>query len=194
MPFTTYLKERWQDGHITVIQLHREITAQGFPGTYASVYRYIAALKEGGEELWNQQLAPSDQRLSLYDKLRVFSGKPEALTPTEAVWLREIVEQIPFAQTVYGLMQGFRALIYRTSPDPIQALSGWLDTATNLSVSELRKFANGIRHDQAAVEAALTLPWSNGQVEGQVNKLKLIKRMMYGRASFDLLRARVLLA
>jgi transposase len=193
-PFTTYLKERWQDGHTTVIQLHREITAQGFPGTYASVHRYIAALKEGREELWNQQLAPSDQRLSLYDKLRVFSGKPETLTPTEAVWLREAVEQVPFAQTVYGLVQGFRALIYRTSPDPIQALSGWLDTAAKSDVSELRKFANGIRHDQAAVEAALTLPWSNGQVEGQVNKLKLIKRLMYGRASFDLLRTRVLLA
>ena len=59
-------------------------------------------------------------------------------------------------------------------------------------VTELRRFANGIRLDQAAVEAALTLPYSNGQVEGQVNRLKLIKRSMYGRANFDLLKARVL--
>jgi transposase len=193
-PFTTYLKERWQDGHTNVLQLHREITARGFPGTYASVYRYIAALKEGHGELWNQQLAPSNKRMRLYDKLRVFSGKAESLTAKDATWLHEVVEQVPLAQTVYELVQGFHDLIRSTSPDPIQALSGWLDTTTNSDVSELRKFANGIRHDQAAVEAALILPWSNGQVEGQVNKLKLIKRMMYGRASFDLLRARVLLA
>lgn len=192
-PFTPYLKERWQDGHTNVLQLHREITARGFPGTYASVYRYIAALKEGHGELW-QQLVPSNKRMSLYDKLRVFCGKAESLTPKEATWLHGVVGQVPLAQTVYELVQSFHALIHSTSPDPIQALSGWLDTTTNSDVSELRKFANGIRHDQAAVEAALTLPWSNGQVEGQVNKLKLIKRMMYGRASFDLLRARVLLA
>ena len=61
-------------------------------------------------------------------------------------------------------------------------------------MTELRRFANGIRLDQAAVEAALTLPYSNGQVEGQVNRLKLIKRSMYGRANFDLLKARVLYA
>ena len=192
-PFTTYLQERWQDGHTNVMQLHREITAQGFPGTYAGVYRYTAALKEGCEELWNQQSALSGQRLSLYDKLHIFGAKPEALTPKDVTWLDEAIAHVALAQTVYRLVQGFHALIYRTRPDPIQALGSWLDTATNSAVSELRKFANGIRHDRAAVEAALMLPWSNGQVEGQVNKLKLVKRMMYGRANFDLLRTRVLL-
>ena len=58
--------------------------------------------------------------------------------------------------------------------------------------SELRVFADGLRLDYKAVEAALSLEWSNGQVEGQVNRLKLIKRQMYGRAGFDLLRIRVL--
>ena len=62
------------------------------------------------------------------------------------------------------------------------------------SLSEPRTFAKGVRQDEAAIRAAVTLSWSSGQVEGQVNRLKLIKRSMYGRASFGLLRQRVLRA
>ena len=62
------------------------------------------------------------------------------------------------------------------------------------AVTAIETFAAGVRQDEGAVKAALSMPWSNGQTEGQVNKLKLIKRQMYGRASFDLLRRRVLLA
>jgi transposase len=72
-------------------------------------------------------------------------------------------------------------------------LDAWLAQATQpLVPKELRRFAAGLRQDDAAVRAAFTLPWSNGQVEGQVNRLKLINRTMYGRASFELLRRRVL--
>jgi transposase len=65
----------------------------------------------------------------------------------------------------------------------------WLQEA---QISPLASFARRLRQDQDAVEAALRLPWSNGMVEGQIHRLKLIKRQMYGRASFDLLRLRVL--
>ena len=70
-------------------------------------------------------------------------------------------------------------------------LGGWLAEADE---GELRSFANGLKQDEAAVRAALELPWSNGQTEGQITRLKLIKRQMYGRAKYDLLRARVLQA
>jgi transposase len=73
-----------------------------------------------------------------------------------------------------------------------QGLSPWLKTAARSGVAELRRFALGLWRDYRAIEAAMTLPWSNGQVEGQINRLKLIKRSMYGRANFDLLRLRVL--
>lgn len=72
------------------------------------------------------------------------------------------------------------------------ALSPWLKDATESGVPELRTFATGIKRDQVAVLAALTYPWSQGQVEGQVHRLKLLKRQSYGRAGFDLLRHRVL--
>lgn len=70
----------------------------------------------------------------------------------------------------------------------------WLTDALSCGISAVETFATGVKQDEAAVKAALTMPWSSGQAEGQVNKLKLIKRQMYGRASFDLLRRRVLLA
>jgi transposase len=72
------------------------------------------------------------------------------------------------------------------------ALQPWLEEAARSGVSELRTFATGIKRDQAAILAALTYEWSQGQVEGQVNRLKLIKRQAYGRDGFDLLRHRVL--
>ncbi|PWC96663.1 transposase [Azospirillum sp. TSO5] len=70
----------------------------------------------------------------------------------------------------------------------------WLTDALACGIPAVETFAAGVRQDEAAVKAALTMPWSSGQAEGQVNKLKLIKRQMYGRASFELLRRRVLLA
>ena len=72
------------------------------------------------------------------------------------------------------------------------ALKSWLEGAAESGIPELRTFATGIKRDQAAILAALTYEWSQGQVEGQVNRLKLLKRQAYGRAEFDLLRHRVL--
>ncbi len=74
------------------------------------------------------------------------------------------------------------------------AFAGWLRETEQSHVAELRGFAAGIRRDQAAVEAALTWDWSNGQTEGQINRLKVLKRQMYGRAKLDLLRRRFLRA
>jgi transposase len=71
-------------------------------------------------------------------------------------------------------------------------LDPWLNDAIRCEIPALSNFAATLQRDYAAVKAALTLEWSNGQVEGQVNRLKVIKRMMYGRAKFDLLRLRVL--
>jgi len=70
--------------------------------------------------------------------------------------------------------------------------SGWIEGARDSGIGELQRFAAGLVADHAAVQAGLTLTWSNGQVEGQVNRLKLLKRQMYGRANFDLLRQRIL--
>lgn len=73
-----------------------------------------------------------------------------------------------------------------------EALQDWLATADKADLPEISRFCDGLRRDERAVTAAVTLPWSNGQVEGQIHRLKLVKRQMYGRAKFNLLRTRVL--
>jgi transposase len=73
-------------------------------------------------------------------------------------------------------------------------LDGWLAACTQSGIGTLVSFAKGLRQDYAAVRAALEEPWSSGQAEGQINRLKMLKRQMYGRAGFELLRKRVLCA
>ena len=73
-----------------------------------------------------------------------------------------------------------------------ELLDAWIERTINSGIIELKNFEEGLKRDYAAVKAALSLPYSNGQTEGQVNRLKYIKRSMYGRAKFDLLKARVL--
>jgi transposase len=90
---------------------------------------------------------------------------------------------------VYFLSQEFVTLLKERQ---VEALDGWLKRAKANHVTELTSFVNGIRRDYAAVRAAFSLPWSNGITEGHVNRLKFLKRQMFGRAHLDLLRVKVL--
>ena len=90
-----------------------------------------------------------------------------------------------------GLVEGFAALIRKQGGATLQ---DWQEKVRKSASIELRRFAQGLDQDRAAVQAALDEPWSNGMVEGHVNRLKAIKRQMYGRAGLPLLRARVLFA
>ena len=95
----------------------------------------------------------------------------------------------PEVRTAQELVHGFFRLVRKREQD---GLEDWMVRVTASGIGELAQFCAGLRRDWDAVVAALTLPWSNGPVEGQINRLKLIKRQMYGRAGFALLRARVL--
>ena len=100
--------------------------------------------------------------------------------------LNECCPEIPI---LYALTQGF-AEVFRNQKE--QALQNWLIDARRTGLPEISRFCDGLVRDGAAVIAAVTLPWSNGQVESQIHRLKLVKRQMYGRAKFNLLRCRVL--
>ena len=93
------------------------------------------------------------------------------------------------AATAYQLAQQFMAMIRKRT---VNMLDTWLEASTNSQIVDLQNFATGIQQDYRAIRAALETEWSNGQTEGQVNRLKCLKRQMYGRAKFDLLRQRVL--
>jgi transposase len=117
--------------------------------------------------------------------------KPEKdRTPDEQSFVQELENQSPELQQTAQVSRQFQDMVRQRS---LEAWQDWLAQAATPEVSqELRAFARGLREDEKAVTGALSLPWSNGQVEGQVNRLKMIKRQMYGRAGFELLRRRVL--
>jgi transposase len=114
--------------------------------------------------------------------------EPETLEPSEVTTLKRICQDVQLAQT-YQLAQEFRSMVRQREASMLEA---WLDACAVSDVSDLVTFAAGLRQDYVAVRAALATSWSNGQTEGQVNRLKFLKRQMYGRANFDLLRCRVL--
>ncbi len=204
-PFLPYLSERYRAGCINASQLWREIQAQGYQGTPRQVMRwlqpqrqvpapttptrYIATLRtqqgqptEAGN---NTASLPSAKQLAW-----LMNQTAEQLTADEASTVAHICQHDD-VNVVYPLIQQFITMIRHTLASN---LDPWLQACAATGVACLQTFATGIQHDYAAVRAALESPWSNGQTEGQVNRLKLIKRQMYGRASFDLLRLRVLAA
>jgi transposase len=119
----------------------------------------------------------------------VAGGDP---VPAEAqVYCRRLLERCPAIAEALTVAAAFIRLVRQRD---VAALASWLVAARHSPVVECREFALGIARDRAAVEAALTSEWSTGPVEGQITKLKLVKRAMYGRASLPLLRARLLRA
>lgn len=113
-------------------------------------------------------------------------------TPEEQDLKTALYEHCPILKTATTLSLEFCDM---RKQHAVKLLDGWLTRAeAAINPVELRRFAQGLRQDLAAVRAALSSPWSNGQTEGQVNRLKTLKRQMYGRANFDLLRRRFLLA
>ena len=125
---------------------------------------------------------------------------PAELSAADAAVVTRI-ERDREAARIAGLARRFTTLVRgcgaggKLGPDAALAgLEAWLADARASGVRAAETFAAGLEQDGAAVRAALTTPWSNGQTEGQVTRLKLLKRQMYGRAGLDLLRHRVLLA
>jgi transposase len=116
----------------------------------------------------------------------MLTSQRHQLSRQDAVTVVIIEAAVPMLATARSLFDRFQAMVRNRQAE---ALADWLDEA---AAGPLASFANGLRTDRSAVTAALALPWSNGQTEGHITKLKLVKRQMYGRAKLDLLRARVL--
>jgi transposase len=112
--------------------------------------------------------------------------KRDHLTKAETVTVAAIEQSIPMLADAHALIGRFHAMIRKRAEIELEP---WIDESKR---SLIGSFANGIANDKGAVHAAITQPWSNGQVEAQITKLKLVKRQMYGRAKLDLLQARLI--
>lgn len=204
-PFVPFMQERWVAGCDNGMQLWREIKEQGYGGSRALVSRWVAqqrgvlpAAASGagvpqrrGRRPREQAPPPAPRSLSARRAAWLLVRRPEDLKEDEQGLLNQLTESCRDAAKAYALAQSFTQMVRQRDE---AALDGWFEAVEESGLQELCSFAAGLRRDEAAVRAGLSLPWSQGQVEGQVNRLKLIKRSGYGRANFDLLRQRVLAA
>ena len=199
-PWGDWVIERWNRGQRNGRQTLRDLRTKGFTGNYATVPRYLNRLRDA------QQGAPPHRPRARHGPPPVAAPK-QVLTPRTAAWtvlsppdrrdsedkvlLAKLREAAPTLATAVTLAEEFAALVRGRKPE---RLDPWLQRAQDSAVPALQRFAKRLSLDYDAVRAAVTLAWSNGQVEGQINRLKTLKRQMYGRASFDLLERRFLLA
>jgi transposase len=199
-PYTAYLLERWNAGCHTAIQLFQEIQARGYAGSYRRVTAYVSRIRQA------QGIPP--RRQARRQRLPVVAEPvSEPLTPRRATWLvlrREAKRTEAEAQQLIqlhaqsaevaeaiDLAQDFATLVRQRQPE---RLDPWLTRATTSTLAAFQRFASGLREDYAAVKAGVTLPWSTSPVEGHINRLKMVKRQMFGRAHLDLLSRRFLRA
>jgi transposase len=184
-PYRAGLERRWAEGCRNGAQLWRELRGAGFRGGLRVVTEWATRQRLASRpgRAASGFAAPPPRRVA-----RMLTAERQALDGGERRYLDHLLAVSPQLALARGLALRFAAMVRERQ---VGELDRWLADAAG---SELRSFANGLRQDEAAVRAALELPWSSGQTEGQITRLKLIKRQMFGRAKHDLLRARVLQA
>lgn len=200
-PWLPYLEERWQAGCTNASQLWREISQKGSSGSLGLVIRWAA----GQRKLLPPENRYSRQQPEAVKPVLSRQAQPAPWSAPRASWLvmldddkldddQQVARLSMLAAdsqmvTVDHLVRQFVQLVKERRGND---LDQWLKDVAASGIQALKSFANGLRADLAAVRNALSMSWSNGQTEGQINRLKFIKRQMYGRAKLDLLRKRVL--
>lgn len=188
--YTSYLHQRWNDGCTETAVLYAEIREQGFRGSLQTLRRYLQPLRplEGGiRRRLRAPSAPSPPKPRRVAKW--IMSDPAKLRPEDQHKLDAIRRRSPALDTLARHVHDFADMMHKLRG---ALLPQWIAAVLASDLAELRSFAKGLQRDLAAVTAGLTLPWSSGAVEGQVNRVKMLKRQMYGRARFDLLRCRIL--
>jgi transposase len=186
-----WIDARVAEGRINASEVHRELVSRGVRISYPTVRRFLTGrLGRAGKTRPRVNAAkpkatpPASPRQLSFDWVR----RPEKRTGEAQARLDAIRAASPDLTAALDLADEFTSLIRKQSAG---TLKEWLSRAELSPCQEVRQFAEGIRRDESAVDAAVTTRWSNGPVEGHVNRLKTIKRQMYGRAGFALLKARV---
>jgi transposase len=180
------------------LQIFREMQQQGYRGRSTIVVNYVTQLR---------QLIGEPSTAGPVMRTKPTPLKEVVASPREIAWwfclpitrlTQKQQEQLGLLQEadrelgeLYRLGQAFFSLLHEHSSSELMA---WMENALESQAPELRSFARGLERDEVAVRACLDLPWSQGQTEGQITRLKLIKRQGYGRAGFEVLRKRVLQA
>ncbi len=190
-PFAAYLTSRWAEGCHNGMQLWREVCEQGYAGPRYRIWEVVQRLRQGLPALPDaiETPAPRLRPPSPRQVAGIVLRRSTDRTAVERQVLEQVIERCPDARVAFELTDRFLSLLRQRQAASLEA---WLTDAAQSGLPEFQRLASGLLTDHAAVVAAASLPYSNGQTEGQVNKLKVLKRQMYGRANFDLLRLRIL--
>jgi transposase len=177
-----WLDAQWASGHYNGADLWRRLKVLGFRGSERVVREWTTRRRRAETpDVQSLQRVPSARTIA-----RLMTNGRDALSKSETLTIAAIEKGVPLLVEAREIIIAFHAMIRKkTHVD----LDPWLERAC---ASLVASFANGITKDKAAINAAITTSWSNGQTEGQITKLKLVKRQMYGRAKLDLLQARLI--
>jgi len=184
--FKAHLNGRWNEGVTNASELFREITALGYRGSLATVADYLRPFRTTGVAPAPQPNPPKVRQVASW-----LLSRREDLTAEELASLTEILDRCPPLAATAAHVNAFAEIMLHLRG---QQLTAWIDAVETDDLPDLHSFSHGLRQDWDAVVNGLTLSHNSGAVEGHVNRIKMIKRQMYGRANLDLLRKRVLLA
>ena len=184
--FKPYLHQRWNEGVTDAAALHAELREQGWAGSVQTVRRYVRPFRQAYAAPGPAPAVPKTRQIT-----RWLLTRPDRLQADELAQLAAIRVRCPHIDALAGHVTAFAEMM--TARTGSRDLEAWLAAVEADDQAGLRSFTVGIRNDMQAVTNGLTLHWNSGRVEGTVNKIKMIKRQMYGRAGFDLLRKRVIL-
>ena len=180
-----YLHQRWNDGVTNVIQLHAELKDRGYKGSYGTIRDYVLPFRQADAA---PPAVPGPPKAR--DLARWITADPDNLDDDEKAELAKARGRCPDLDALAGHVTDFAKILTGRHGD---RLDDWIAKVEADDQPDLHSFVRGIKRDYQAVLNGLTMPWSSGVVEGNVNRTKMIKRQMYGRAAFPLLRKRVLL-
>jgi hypothetical protein len=188
--FTQHLNARIADGVTDAVTLHTELQAMGFTGSVQTVRRYLHPRRPTTARPATpppvRPAVPKPRHIT-----RWIMTNPQHLNLDDQAQLTEVLSCCPELQATAAHVHDFADLMHKHRGD---RLLDWMHRVKADNLPALHSLLTGLRRDLDAVTAGLTLSWSSGPVEGNVNRIKTIKRQMYGRANFDLLRKRILLA
>jgi transposase len=195
-PYEDYILKRWKQGCRNATRIWQEISEQGYPGAYQNVVRITRYLKE--QERLGEPIPDRPPGISASHAAGILTKRPENRSEAEIRTLRRLKAIHWVTERCCSLFEEFAGMFRdkerRSEEQARSRLEEWTERVKASGIAELEAFAVKLLQDTEAVVAAMVLPYSQGQTEGRVNKLKFVKRSMYGRGSFELLRQRVLYA